>query len=679
MNFFKKLFNYHQFEINSLEYENSLILITSFILCYFIAILNFIYFKYIHIIEDFSIVENSILWFLFGTIFVLYYFAKLSNKLKKSLTIITTIVITIYFVITYYPIVGPTVWTYSFIILLISLIRNENSNLIILSVTLFFLGIYIWEYSIYYILNDYYYVSQFIAFSIMFVISAIIMINNRNKNNKISNQFKKLNSTNDILEETNSTLDKAIKDQQKTNLLLEESEKKFKSIVSALPDVIFKIDKEGKFIECEGNDTSWLLYSAKEIIGNNTTNLLAKNVAELALESIRIVSETKILQRIEYQLVEESTENYYEARFIAADDNSCYCIIRDISEEKRNQKIIEYLSFHDQLTELNNRRFFEEEILRLDNPEYYPLSIIMIDVNGLKIINDAFGHLAGDKLLITVANILLRECELDNNISRIGGDEFIVLLPKTTIHQTEELSERIYNAISKEKVYDVDISVSLGWGIKFTSDQGINDIFKKAEEMMYHNKLIKNQSLKHNYIKHILETLNDKNEREKIHSERVSEISKLIGEEMGLDCLTMKEIVIAGLVHDIGKISISNNILNKEDKLTDLEYEIIKRHPESGYHLLKSVNEYFNIAEYVLCHHERWDGKGYPRGLKGEEIPLVSRILAIADAYEDMVTNRPYRVTLSKEAALEKMKDNVGTQFDENIVKIFVEKVYKKI
>lgn len=384
------------------------------------------------------------------------------------------------------------------------------------------------------------------------------------------------------------------------------------------------------------------------------------------------------MQRIEYQLVEESTENYYEARFIAADYNSCYCIIRDISEEKRNQIIIEYLSFHDQLTELNNRRFFEDEILRLDIPEYYPLSIIMIDVNGLKIINDAFGHLAGDKLLKTVANILMRECGLDNNVSRIGGDEFIVLLPNTTMHQTEELCERIYNAISKEKVCDVDLSVSLGWDIKFTSAQSINDIFKKAEEMMYHNKLIKNQSLKHNYIKHILETLNDKNEREKRHSERVSEISKIIGEEMGLDSLIIKEIVTAGLVHDIGKISISNNILNKEGKLTDLEYEIIKRHPESGYHLLKSVNEYSNIAEYVLCHHERWDGKGYPRGLRREEIPLVSRILAVADAYEDMITNRPYRLTLSKEDALEEIKNNAGTQFDERIVKIFLEKVCKK-
>lgn len=238
MNLLKKLFNYHQFQINSLEYENSLILITSFILCYFISIVNFIFFKYIHVVEGFSITENSILWFLFGTIFVFLNFANLSNKLKKSLTIITSIVITIYFVIAYYPIIGPTVWTFSFIILLVSLIRNENSSLIVLSVTLFFLGLYVWKYSVNYILNDHYYISQFIAFSLIFTTSAVIMINNKNKNDKITDQFKKLNSTNDILE--------------KTNLLLEESEKKFKSIVGAYLMLFLRLIKKGKLLSVKG-------------------------------------------------------------------------------------------------------------------------------------------------------------------------------------------------------------------------------------------------------------------------------------------------------------------------------------------------------------------------------------------------------------------------------------------
>ena len=169
-------------------------------------------------------------------------------------------------------------------------------------------------------------------------------------------------------------------------------------------------------------------------------------------------------------------------------------------------------------------------------------------------------------------------------------------------------------------------------------------------------------------IKVIMHTLHEANLREKIHSERVSKLSRIIGEAMELEDEVLKELEITGLMHDIGKIAINNNILNKPGKLTEMEYEEIRRHPEISYHILKSADVYTRLAEYVLSHHERWDGNGYPRGLSGEDIPLVARIITVADAYEAMTANRPYKKPLSHEQAVEELKRCSGTQFDPEIV-----------
>ena len=172
-------------------------------------------------------------------------------------------------------------------------------------------------------------------------------------------------------------------------------------------------------------------------------------------------------------------------------------------------------------------------------------------------------------------------------------------------------------------------------------------------------------------IKVIMQTLHETNPSEKIHSERVSKLCRKIGQAMELDEKMIKELEISGLMHDIGKIAINNDILNKPGKLTDSEFEEIKKHPEISYHILKSADVYTRLAEYVLSHHERWDGKGYPRGLSGEDIPLVSRIITVADAYEAMTATRTYKKAFSNEKAIEELKRCSGTQFDPEIVRAF--------
>lgn len=350
-------------------------------------------------------------------------------------------------------------------------------------------------------------------------------------------------------------------------------------------------------------------------------------------------------------------------------------VFRDCTDRNRVQAEILHLSYHDQLTGLYNRRFFEETLKRLNTKEHLPLSLVMFDVNGLKLTNDAFGHCKGDKLLQIVANTIKNVCRTDDIISRVGGDEFILLLPKTSYKDAETIIQRIYSTLEQTRLDDLVISVSTGWETKISPEEDIMRIYAKAEENMYRRKLIESQSMRSKTVQVIAKTLNERNERERIHSENVSKISRKIGIALHLNQEFLREIEMAGLLHDIGKIAVDNNVLNKSGKLTNAEYEIIKRHPEIGYHILKSADSYSNISDYVLAHHECWDGTGYPRGIKGEEIPLASRIIAIADAYEAMVSKQTYRKKMSREKALNELRVCAGTQFDPDIVRVFCENV----
>ena len=347
-------------------------------------------------------------------------------------------------------------------------------------------------------------------------------------------------------------------------------------------------------------------------------------------------------------------------------------VFRDFTDKKQKQERISYLSFHDQLTGLYNRHFFEKELINLDNDQNLPLTLAMFDVNGLKLRNDAFGHQMGDKLLQAISDAIKKVCRDDDIPCRIGGDEFVLFLPKTDSKEADILIKSIYREIEKASLDNIVISVSVGWETKTSSEQKIMSVYAKAEEHMYRKKLIESQSMRSKTIQVIIKTLNETNPREKLHSENVSKVSRKIGEAMQLDQELLQEIEMAGLLHNIGKIAVNSSILEKPDKLTTLEFEAVKRYAETGYHILKSVDKYSNLSDYVLAHHENWDGSGYPRGLKGEEIPLVSRIIAVANSYVAMTTDRVYRKAIGKEEAINELTRCSGTQFDPKIIEVFI-------
>lgn len=355
-----------------------------------------------------------------------------------------------------------------------------------------------------------------------------------------------------------------------------------------------------------------------------------------------------------------------------------YGIYADISQRKKAEKEILYMNYHDQLTGLYNRRFFEEELRRIDSERNLPISVIMADVNGLKLINDAFGHAYGDTLLIKTGDLIKKECREDEIIARLGGDEFVILLPKTSSEEAEKIIRRIKEASSGIQLRSMELSISFGWETKNSIIQDINEILKNAEDYMYRHKLFESPSIRGKTVKAIINSLHEKNKREEQHSERVSYLCEAIGIAMGQSESELNELKTVGLLHDIGKIAIDEKILNKPGRLTTEEWNDIKRHPEIGYRILSSVNDMAELAEFVLAHHERWDGSGYPKGLKGEEIPLQARIIMVADAYDAMTSERAYRRALTEEAAVAELKKNAGTQFDPGIIEIFTEKVINR-
>lgn len=335
----------------------------------------------------------------------------------------------------------------------------------------------------------------------------------------------------------------------------------------------------------------------------------------------------------------------------------------------------EYLGYHDHLTGLYNRRFFEEELKRIDTKINLPISIIMCDVNGLKLINDSFGHSSGDELLIRAAQAIDKACRTNDIVSRLGGDEFIIILPKTNAEESVQIANRIKKLASECKVEKIELSISYGYATKTTVGQSMIEVFATAENHMYRHKLYERSSMRSKTIDLIMKTLFEKSNRESLHSDRVSSICQAIALKMDFDKGNIDKMRIAGLVHDIGKIGIDDKILNKVGSLSSEERFEIERHPEIGWRILSTTNEFLELAQFVLNHHERWDGGGYPNGLKGDRIPLESRIISVADAYDAMTSNRSYRKGLDQADAIKEMMRCSGTQFDPEIVEVFVSKV----
>jgi diguanylate cyclase (GGDEF)-like protein/putative nucleotidyltransferase with HDIG domain len=372
---------------------------------------------------------------------------------------------------------------------------------------------------------------------------------------------------------------------------------------------------------------------------------------------------------------------------------------RKALEETREKMLVEALerADRDPLTGLLNHRVFharlEEEAdraLRMGTS----LAVAIIDMDNFKFFNDCYGHSVGDEVLLQVARALSACSRSYDSLARYGGDEFGLLMPGNGPDEAARLAGRLRAALAgiayQPPGHDVAIPLHLSVGVAVFPDEAPTrrEALEMADANLRRAKsggdIAPGMLLDRlrpgkpgptggfSMLSAMVSSVDNKDRYTRTHSEQVLAYSQQIAQALGLDEQTKYYIQVAALLHDIGKIGVPDRVLRKPGKLTDEEYDAIKQHPMMGAVIVEAVPGFEKTVDAIRHHHERWDGNGYPYGLHREETPLMARVMAVADAYSAMTSNRPYRMGMSQEEALAKLTAGAGTQWDPDCVAAFV-------
>lgn len=453
------------------------------------------------------------------------------------------------------------------------------------------------------------------------------------------------------------------------------SAERFSMLLKYTNDIIFFIGLDGEIIDANQAALDKYGYTIEELLGMKVFDLCRDEDRNLIEEQLR----NSDFKGIAYETVHYGKDGIrfpVEIHSVGATiDNSrvWMSIIRDITERKQAEIIKRKLNFTDSLTGLPNRRYLEENLKTFDNADYLPISVVVGDMNGLKLINDAFGPKTGDQLLKEMARLLLNSCSPEDLVIRWGGDEFLLFLPNTNAKAVERFCEKIKQQCQQTALVPILPSIALGYAVKDTTSQVMSEVFKLAEDRMYRNKLLENDSSRKAIILSLQNTLFERSYETEQHAERLKTLAFELGRKIGLAANQMDDLALLATLHDIGKLAIPEEILSKPGPLSPEEWSVMKKHPGIGHRIIQDIPDLAHIAEAILAHHERWDGKGYPNGLKGTEIPLIARILSIVDSYDAMTNKRVYQEAVSHEQALTEIADCAGSQFDPDLAKLFLE------
>lgn len=350
-------------------------------------------------------------------------------------------------------------------------------------------------------------------------------------------------------------------------------------------------------------------------------------------------------------------------------------------ELKESEKHYKYLSFYDTLTGLHNRAYFEYEMKRMSNNphEFMPLSFISVDIDGHKIVNDTFGHNAGDKQLKFVAELLKTSIRKEDTLVRAGGDEFCIILPKVSHRVAQKRRTAILKAVEKHNSKNPFIPLSISVGVSTSENnhqnESIYDIYHRADDDMYYNKFNKSITEKGRVIDLFLSALLERDYVAQGHTERMENMAVNMAELLNISEKEKNILLLLAKLHDLGNIGIPDEILFKPSELNEEELTRVRTHVNIGYNIASRSHDLSHIAEYILYHHEWWNGSGYPTKIKGEEIPLVCRIVSILDAYDTMTNPRPYHIPKKKAEAIQELRKCAGTQFDPVLVGKFIEMI----
>ncbi len=471
-----------------------------------------------------------------------------------------------------------------------------------------------------------------------------------------------------------------ITDRKRAEEALQESEERHREILSTMEDGYYEVNLAGVVTDCNRAAAKMMGFCPDELIGFDFKDL-STDPEDVYRKFNQVYLTGTPSHNVGLDLIrKDGSVRYGEFSITPTRDEKGNItgfrgVGRDLTERKRYEEQLKYLSFHDQLTGLYNRAYFENELKRLEQSREYPITIISADLDGLKLVNDTMGHEKGDDLLVSCAQVLKDSMRSSDILARVGGDEFAAILPRTEEKVGEKIVSRIRQHMENYNREHQQLPLNLSLGIACARQENclLQETFKEADDAMYRDKLHKGAGARSQIINSLLTTLGERDFITEGHLRRMEELCLKTGEKIKLSQKQLADLGLLARVHDLGKVGIPDNILFKPGALTEEEWKTMSKHPEKGYRIAISSSDLAGIANLILRHHERWDGNGYPLGIKNEEIPIECRILSIVDAYDAMTSDRPYRRALSHKKALEELRRCAGSQFDPWLVEVFIE------
>ncbi|MFA5338651.1 MAG: PAS domain S-box protein [Candidatus Omnitrophota bacterium] len=526
---------------------------------------------------------------------------------------------------------------------------------------------------------------------------------------------------------------------KKLEFQLKESEEKFRRIFESANDAIFIADlRTGEILDVNKAAENLIGRPRKELVGVNQTKLHPSEESESYKE--KFYSMTSDAQEMKNSLNPSLEAEIFNSRgervpvyisvsvFEIGGRKVAQGIFRDISELKRierEKKEAEALALIDPHTQLYNYRYLQRRLhseFELSKRRATPLSILMVDIDYFKSVNDTYGHEYGDTVLQEFAIVLQHASRGIDIVTRFEGEGFAIILPDTEEKGALAFADRIQRIMKKHRFGASKVKLRISIGIcsypedgiatvdqllttadkcvRLAKEQGgdtisvssqlrkkktapipvdpdsqkrVNNITNKFVDLLRRNRL---NTIEAVYA--LAHTVGAKNAYTEEHSEEMVKLSTEVGKKMNLTDQELDDLKHGAMLHDIGKLGVSEKILLKRGKLTKKEFEVIKKHPQIGADIIRPVHFLKDVVPIILHHHERYDGYGYGSKLKGDEIPIGARIIAVVDVYQALVSNRPYRKAYSKREALKIIREESGTHFDPKIVAIFMEIVTKE-